>query len=81
MALTTALQVIAATMNVSARISPVELNHTIVIAAALMLLALPCNLANKLLAGYQELERSALATGAGAGYSEWLPLRMAAASR
>ena len=56
-------------LNVSVRVSPAEVNHTIAVAAGLMLLALPCNLGSKLLAGYQELHRSAYATAAGAASS------------
>lgn len=53
-------------LNVSTKVDPAEVNHTIAVAAGLMLLGLPCNLANKLTAGYQELERSAYATAGGA---------------
>lgn len=56
----------AALLNVSAKASSAEVNQTIAIAAGLTLLALPCNLANKLLAGYQQLHRSAYAAGAAA---------------
>ncbi len=52
--------------NVSSDVSAVEIDHTIAAACALMLLALPCNLVSKLLAGYQELHRNNYATCAGA---------------
>jgi O-antigen/teichoic acid export membrane protein len=55
--------------NVDASVSSAELTHTLAAAAALMLLGLPCNLGNKLLAGYQELHRSNYATCAGAAAS------------
>ncbi len=51
--------------NVSASVSAREVEHTAAAAAALMLLSLPCNLASKLLAGYQELHLSNYATCAG----------------
>lgn len=56
----------AGLLNVGASISSSELAQTIAVAVAFMLLALPCNLGSKLLAGYQELHRYAYATGAGA---------------
>jgi O-antigen/teichoic acid export membrane protein len=52
--------------NVSVKVSSAEVRHTVAVAVGLMLLALPCSLGSKLLAGYQELHRSAYATGAGA---------------
>jgi Na+-driven multidrug efflux pump len=52
-------------LNVSADVSLTEVRRTVFTAVALMLLALPCNLVNKLLAGYQELPRSFLANGLG----------------
>ncbi len=55
-----------ALFNVDVRVSPAELKQTIAAAVALMLLGLPCNLAGKLLAGYQELHRYSCATAAGA---------------
>jgi O-antigen/teichoic acid export membrane protein len=53
-------------LNVSADVSPIEVERTVFTAVALMLLALPCNLVNKLLAGYQELPRCFLANALGA---------------
>ena len=53
-------------LNVSAPASAAEVEHTAAAAVALMLLALPCNLVSKLLAGYQELHRNNYATCAGA---------------
>jgi len=44
-------------LNVSAPASAAEVTHTVEAAVALMLLALPCNLIGKVLAGYQELHR------------------------
>jgi O-antigen/teichoic acid export membrane protein len=55
-----------ALFNVSAGVHASELNATVAVAAALMLLGLPCNLAGKILAGYQELHRNNFATCAGA---------------
>lgn len=55
-----------ALLNVSTNGKPGEVNQTIAVAAGIMLLALPSNLGGKLLAGYQELDRAAYATGAGA---------------
>jgi O-antigen/teichoic acid export membrane protein len=52
--------------SVSAYVRASEVRATVAAAAALMLVGLPCNLAAKLLAGYQELHRSNLAIGAGA---------------
>ncbi len=52
--------------NVSARVRANEVRATVAAAAILMLLGLPCNLAGKLLAGYQELHRNNLAICAGA---------------
>ena len=52
--------------NVSPRVPAGEVRHTVAAAAALMLLGLPCNLAGKLLAGYQEFHRTNCAGGAGA---------------
>lgn len=52
--------------NVKGGVSAAELKQTIAVAAALMLLGLPCNLASKLLAGYQELHRNSYAICAGA---------------
>ena len=56
----------ARVLNVSADVSPIEVERTVFTAVALMLLALPCNLVNKLLAGYQELPRCFLANALGA---------------
>ncbi len=56
----------AGLLNVSVKVNPIEVSRTIAVAASLMLLALPCNLGSKLLAGYQELHRTAYAAGAGA---------------
>jgi len=53
-------------LNVGPSVGSSEVAQTIAVAVALLLLALPCNLGSKLLAGYQELHRSAYATGAGA---------------
>jgi O-antigen/teichoic acid export membrane protein len=53
-------------LNVGAHVSRSEVERTVFTAVALMLVALPCNLVNKLLAGYQELPRSFLANGLGA---------------
>src|SRR5271169_6534997 len=47
-----------ALFNVSAAVRPQEITSTVAVAMALMLLGLPCSLAGKLLAGYQELHRS-----------------------
>ncbi len=55
-----------ALFNVSASVSASEVKFTAAAAAALMLLGLPCNLASKLLAGYQELHRNNFAVCAGA---------------
>jgi len=52
--------------NVSGNVSALEVRHTVAAACVLMLLALPCNLVNKLLAGYQELHRGNYATSIGA---------------
>ncbi len=53
-------------LNVSAQVGATEVRHTVAAAVALMLLALPCNLASKVLAGYQELHCGNYATCAGA---------------
>ena len=53
-------------LNVSANVSPSELRHLVLAAVAVMLLALPCNLVNKVLAGYQELHRANYAAAIGA---------------
>ncbi len=53
-------------LNVGANVNAAEVRHTVIAAVALMLLALPCNLVSKVLAGYQELHRSNYAAGAGA---------------
>jgi len=55
-----------ALFNISANVRAGEVNATVAAAAVLMLLGLPCNLAGKLLAGYQELHRNNLAVCAGA---------------
>jgi O-antigen/teichoic acid export membrane protein len=52
--------------NVSTTVGSREVTSTVAAAAGLMLLGLPCNLAGKLLAGYQELHRNNLAMCAGA---------------
>ena len=53
-------------LNVSSGVSAVEVNCTVAAACAVMLLALPCNLVSKLLAGYQELHRNNYVICAGA---------------
>ena len=53
-------------LHLSPAVSSAEVRSTAAAAFALMLLALPCNLVNKLLAGYQELQRSNYAACAGA---------------
>ncbi len=53
-------------LNVNSTVSAAEVRNTVAVAVALMLLALPCNLVSKVLAGYQELHRSNYATCAGA---------------
>jgi len=55
-----------ALLNVSATVRAQEVASTIAVAAALTLLGLPCNLAAKLLAGYQELHLYNFAVCAGA---------------
>ncbi len=52
--------------NVSPNVSATEVEYTAAAAACLMLLSLPCALASKLLAGYQELHRNNYAACAGA---------------
>jgi len=52
--------------NVSANVSATEVEHTATVAVVLMLFSLPCGLASKLLAGYQELHRNNYASCAGA---------------
>ena len=51
--------------NISGNLSAVEIRDTVAIACALTLLALPCNLVSKLLAGYQELHRNNYAVAIG----------------
>ncbi len=51
--------------NVNSDISAAELKRTVAAAVALMLFGLPCNLAAKVLAGYQELYRNSYAICAG----------------
>ncbi len=53
-------------LNVGSGVSAAETRHTVAAAFALMLLGLPCGLANKVLAGYQELHRANYAACAGA---------------
>ncbi|HTV66338.1 MAG TPA: lipopolysaccharide biosynthesis protein [Bryocella sp.] len=53
-------------LNVSTNISGDEVRSTVAAAVVLMLLALPCNLVSKVLAGYQELHRSNYAACAAA---------------
>jgi O-antigen/teichoic acid export membrane protein len=55
-----------ALFNVSADVDPHEVRSTVAAAVGLMLLGLPCSLAGKLLAGYQELHRYNFALCAGA---------------
>ncbi len=52
--------------NVSASVPAAEVRNTVMVAAALTLIGLPCNLGGKLLAGYQELHRSNYVACAGA---------------
>ena len=52
--------------NVGPHVSATEVGRTVVAAVSLMLLALPCNLVSKLLAGYQELHRNSVASAGGA---------------
>jgi O-antigen/teichoic acid export membrane protein len=52
--------------NVSASVPAAEVRNTVALAAALMLLGLPCGLGGKVLAGYQELHRNNYAVCAGA---------------
>jgi O-antigen/teichoic acid export membrane protein len=52
-------------LNVNATVSAGEVQRTVEAAIGLMLLALPCNLVSKVLAGYQELHRSNYAACAG----------------
>ena len=52
--------------NVSPNVPAAEVKATVMVASALMLLGLPCNLGGKLLAGYQELHRYNCALCAGA---------------
>ena len=56
-------------LNVSPRVSAAEVRHTAAAAVTLTLLALPCNLVSKVLAGYQELHRNNYAICAGAAGS------------
>jgi len=53
-------------LNVSRNVDPAEVRETIAVACGIMLLALPCNLVGKVLAGYQELHRNSWAAGVGA---------------
>ena len=53
-------------LNVSPKVSAAEVKYTAAAAVALTLLALPCNLIGKVLAGYQELHRNNYAICAGA---------------
>jgi O-antigen/teichoic acid export membrane protein len=53
-------------LNVTVNVRGEEVRDTAVCAVALMLLALPCNLVNKVLSGYQELHRSNFSACAGA---------------
>jgi O-antigen/teichoic acid export membrane protein len=56
----------AKVFNVSSNVRPEEISRTVFVAVGLVLFGLPCNLVNKLLAGYQELPRSSLGNGLGA---------------
>ncbi len=56
----------AGLFRVSASVSPTEVERTAMAAVGLMLLSLPCGLAGKLLAGYQELHRNNYAACVGA---------------
>ena len=58
-----------ALFNVSSNVRAGEVRYTVAAAVALMLFGLPCNLASKLLAGYQELHRNNAAVCAGAAAS------------
>jgi O-antigen/teichoic acid export membrane protein len=51
--------------NVGKSVSAAEVEWTVIAAVGLTLLALPCNLVSKLLAGYQELHRNSIACGIG----------------
>ena len=62
-------------LNASAKVGAAEVTHTVAVAVALMLLALPCNLSSKVLAGYQELHLSNYAAGAGA-VASWCGLAL-----
>src|SRR5271166_5110028 len=55
-----------ALFNVSGSVRAREVTSTVAVAAALTVLGLPCNLAGKILAGYQELHRNNIAICAGA---------------
>jgi O-antigen/teichoic acid export membrane protein len=55
-----------ALFNVGPQVNSTEVEHTVAIAAGLMLLSLPCGLAAKVLAGYQELHLSNYATAGSA---------------
>lgn len=55
-----------ALFNVTAQVPANEVQHTAGLAIALTLLALPCNLAGKVLAGYQQLHRNNYASCAAA---------------
>jgi O-antigen/teichoic acid export membrane protein len=52
--------------NVGKDVSATEVERMVMAAVGLTLLALPCNLVGKLLAGYQELHRTSVASGMGA---------------
>ena len=52
--------------HVGPAVSATELGRTVAVAVGVMLFGLPCNLGSKLLAGYQELDRSNYAACAGA---------------
>lgn len=56
----------AALFNVNRKVSATEVECTVAAAVSLMLIALPCNLVSKILAGYQELHRNSYAAVVGA---------------
>jgi O-antigen/teichoic acid export membrane protein len=55
-----------ALFNVSARVPPSEVNATLAVAAAVMLLGLPATLVNRIFAGYQQVHLNNVLVAAGA---------------